>query len=205
MTGAKAKDKDGRLPLHLSCEKEAPIGVVQALLAVHPDGEAACLHCDVCVAAVVVELGSGHALVKSCHIFDQVQKRRTKTVGCPFMIYVQTRLLLQLSELYWQPILMVRLHDCAVVETRWLLRFPARLSRVRVRFVCFSDMKAGAKARDKDNQLPLHHASSASVEVTSALQDVEDGWLSLRLTCAKNASIEVVSALLSAYPDGEAA
>ena len=100
---------------------------------------------------------------------------------------------------------MVRLHDCAVVEILWLLHFSARLLTVQCRFVCFGDMKAGAKARDKDDQLPLHHASSASVEVTTVIQDVEDGWLSLRRTSVNYASFEIVSALLSSFPDGEAA
>jgi hypothetical protein len=39
--GAKKKDNDGRLPLHCACELKAPVEVVSALLAVHPDGEAA--------------------------------------------------------------------------------------------------------------------------------------------------------------------
>ncbi len=39
--GAKEKDQRGRLPLHLVCVNEAPVSVVSALLAAHPDGEAA--------------------------------------------------------------------------------------------------------------------------------------------------------------------
>ena len=39
--GAKEKDKDGRLPLHVACANKAPVEVVAAVLAAHPDGEAA--------------------------------------------------------------------------------------------------------------------------------------------------------------------
>ena len=39
----KEKNKDGRLPLHLACANNAPVEVVAALLAAHPDGEAACV------------------------------------------------------------------------------------------------------------------------------------------------------------------
>ena len=39
--GAKEKDKDGNLPLLLACALKAPVEVVDALLAAHPDGEAA--------------------------------------------------------------------------------------------------------------------------------------------------------------------
>ena len=46
--GAKEKDNDGRLPLHWACFKLAPVEVVIALLAAHPDGEATCLHADGC-------------------------------------------------------------------------------------------------------------------------------------------------------------
>jgi hypothetical protein len=45
-SGAKAKDILGRLPLHRSCDRRTPkcavsCEVVSALLAAHPDGEAA--------------------------------------------------------------------------------------------------------------------------------------------------------------------
>ena len=39
--GAKEKDQNGRLPLHVACVYKAPVEVVLALLAAHPDGEAA--------------------------------------------------------------------------------------------------------------------------------------------------------------------
>ncbi len=39
--GAKEKDKDGRLPLHVACGNKAPVEVVAAVLAAHTDGEAA--------------------------------------------------------------------------------------------------------------------------------------------------------------------
>ncbi len=39
--GAKEKDENGRLPLHLACAFNAPVEVVAAVLAAHPDGEAA--------------------------------------------------------------------------------------------------------------------------------------------------------------------
>ncbi len=39
--GAKEKTKDGRLALHMACAKNAAIEVVNALLAAHPDGQAA--------------------------------------------------------------------------------------------------------------------------------------------------------------------
>ena len=45
-SGAKEKDEDGRLPLHLSCADQAPVSVVSALLAAHPDGESAGLRRD---------------------------------------------------------------------------------------------------------------------------------------------------------------
>ena len=39
----------GALPLHVACEYKAPVSVVSALLAAHPDGEAALLRGDACV------------------------------------------------------------------------------------------------------------------------------------------------------------
>ena len=39
--GAREKSFFGMLPLHLACAKKAPVEVVAALLAAHPDGEAA--------------------------------------------------------------------------------------------------------------------------------------------------------------------
>jgi hypothetical protein len=41
LSGAKAKDKDGLLPIQSACSQNAPAEVVCALLAVYPDGEAA--------------------------------------------------------------------------------------------------------------------------------------------------------------------
>jgi hypothetical protein len=40
-TGAKTKNNNGRLPLHVACLNQAPVEVVAALLEAHPDGEAA--------------------------------------------------------------------------------------------------------------------------------------------------------------------
>ena len=48
------KDEDGRLPLHLSCADQAPVSVVSALLAAHPDGEAAGLRRDARVMGIVL-------------------------------------------------------------------------------------------------------------------------------------------------------
>ena len=39
--GAKETAEGGLLPLHVACAKQAPVSAVSALLAAHPDGEAA--------------------------------------------------------------------------------------------------------------------------------------------------------------------
>jgi hypothetical protein len=39
--GAKAKDNDGKLPLHRAWFNAAPVEVISALLAAHPDGKSA--------------------------------------------------------------------------------------------------------------------------------------------------------------------
>ena len=39
--GARQRDYFGELPLHFACANKAPVEVVAALLAAHPDGEAA--------------------------------------------------------------------------------------------------------------------------------------------------------------------
>ena len=41
LAGAKAKDWNGSLPLHVACAEQAPVEVVRALLEAHGDGEAA--------------------------------------------------------------------------------------------------------------------------------------------------------------------
>ncbi len=76
------KDEDGRLPLHLSCADQAPVSVVSALLAAHPDGEAAGLRRDARVMGIAPALSGlavpGAALPAP---FAPLPKIRTKTAA----------------------------------------------------------------------------------------------------------------------------